>query len=118
MKIRSPQTMGVAVPLPGSFTFQRTFEVSLQVTGGSALGAVPVSSGPRHPGQLCAIAARNALAAAGVVAFLAADGLELDRDVEEAREAPEAPAPWTPTRSPSSARAPKAHLRATQDVVN
>jgi hypothetical protein len=33
-------------------TFQRTFSVSLQVTGGSARGPTPVASGPRHWGQL------------------------------------------------------------------
>src|SRR5438093_9185324 len=50
-KIRSAQTIGVASPEPGSLTFHFTSSVSLQVTGGSANGAAPVASGPRHCGQ-------------------------------------------------------------------
>jgi hypothetical protein len=49
--MRSPQTTGVELPLPGIATFQRTFLVSLHSTGGAAVGATPVMSGPRHCGQ-------------------------------------------------------------------
>ena len=45
---RSPHTIGVPEPRPGTSTFQRTFFVSLHTSGGSALGATPVASGPRH----------------------------------------------------------------------
>src|SRR5688572_23868895 len=51
MKILSPQTMGVAVPRPGSFTFHLMFSSSLQVVAGEASGDAPVSKGPRHFGQ-------------------------------------------------------------------
>jgi len=47
----SPQTIGEPEPRPGIGTFQRTLLVSLQVAGGSASGATPVASGPRHCGQ-------------------------------------------------------------------
>src|SRR3989442_2118412 len=47
----SPQTIGVECPLPGSAAFQRMFLVSLHSTGGLALGATQVPSGPRHCGQ-------------------------------------------------------------------
>ncbi len=55
MNIRSSQTMGVAEPLPGIFTFHLTFLVSLQTVGGLAEGATPVAKGPRHCGQFCSI---------------------------------------------------------------
>jgi hypothetical protein len=51
MKMRSPHTIGVAEPRPGSFTFHFTLLVSLHVVGGFADGATPVASGPRHCGQ-------------------------------------------------------------------
>ena len=50
-KSRSPQMTGVAEPSPGSAIFQRTFDDSLHVTGGSPAGATPLCSGPRHSGQ-------------------------------------------------------------------
>src|SRR5205823_1724300 len=50
-KSRSAQTIGVESPEPGSLTFHFTCSVSLQLTGGSANGAAPVASGPRHCGQ-------------------------------------------------------------------
>jgi hypothetical protein len=43
--------IGVEVPRPGSLTFQRMFFPSLHVVGGSANGAAPLPSGPRHCGQ-------------------------------------------------------------------
>ena len=43
-----PQTTGDEWPRPGSLVFQRMFFVSLHSTGGSAFGAAPVASGPRH----------------------------------------------------------------------
>src|SRR5260370_32877724 len=43
--------IGVALPVPGILTFHLTLLVSLQVVGGSAEGATPVWSGPRHCGQ-------------------------------------------------------------------
>jgi len=49
--MRSPQTTGVAEPLPGISTFHFTFFVSLHSTGGEACGATPVMWGPRHWGQ-------------------------------------------------------------------
>ena len=60
----SPQTIGVADPLPGIAIFQRTLSVSLHVTGGSACGASPVASGPRHCGQAPSAAVSPALEAA------------------------------------------------------
>src|SRR5580658_5521373 len=51
MKMRLSQTMGVESPSPGMGVFHLTLLVSLQVTGGSASGATPVASGPRHCGQ-------------------------------------------------------------------
>src|SRR5947207_13209659 len=51
IKTRSPQTMGVESPAPGILTFHFMWSVSLQVKGGSASGASPVASGPRHWGQ-------------------------------------------------------------------
>src|SRR5579872_6113952 len=57
MKIRSSQMIGVAVPLPGTFTFHFTWLVSLQVVGGLASGRAPVAKGPRHCGQFCAASA-------------------------------------------------------------
>src|SRR5438552_2903592 len=50
-KMRSPQTIGVASPEPGTLTFHFTWSDSLQLTGGSAIGPTPVASGPRHCGQ-------------------------------------------------------------------
>ena len=44
MKILSPQTIGLAVPRPGSFTFHLMFSFSLQVIGGEASGEAPVFS--------------------------------------------------------------------------
>src|SRR5262245_49005778 len=49
--MRSPQTMGEADPRPGISTFQRTFFVSLQSSGGLADFEMPLASGPRHWGQ-------------------------------------------------------------------
>src|SRR5687768_15297326 len=63
-KIESPQMIGVDVPRPGSLTFQRTFLPSPQVSGGSAVGAAPLASGPRHCGQFESVA--------GVVVVVAA----------------------------------------------
>src|SRR6185295_11766045 len=48
---RSSNTMGEECPLPGSAIFQRIFFFSLHSTGGSACGATPFASGPRHCGQ-------------------------------------------------------------------
>src|SRR5580700_1711333 len=61
MKTYLSQMMGVAEPLPGSFTFHLTLLVSLQLTGGLAAGATPLAKGPRHCGQFSsapALAAR------------------------------------------------------------
>src|SRR5687767_6432370 len=63
MKTRSFQTIGVPVPLPGRFTFQRTFSVSLHVVGGLATGATPVPCGPRHCGQAACVEDGAVLAA-------------------------------------------------------
>jgi hypothetical protein len=52
MKMESPQMIGVDVPRPGILTFHRTFFPSAQVVGGSAVGATPLASGPRHCAQL------------------------------------------------------------------
>ena len=58
----SPQTIGVAEPLPGIAIFHLTLRVSLHSTGGSAAGASPVASGPRHCGHaLSSAAASSAL---------------------------------------------------------
>ena len=51
MKIRSPHTIGVDDPDPGSFTFHFTFFDSLHSTGGCASGEAPVDAGPRHAGH-------------------------------------------------------------------
>src|SRR6202034_4400166 len=51
IKTRLSQTMGVELPSPGIGVFHLTLLVSLQVSGGSACGATPVASGPRHCGQ-------------------------------------------------------------------
>src|SRR5262245_27463938 len=51
----SPQTMGVALPLPGSSAFHLIFFLSSQVSGGLARGAVPFASGPR---QWCQLSSR------------------------------------------------------------
>src|SRR5262245_60475478 len=50
-KTRSLHRTGEECPLPGMGLFQRTFSLSLQRTGGSAWGATPVASGPRHWAQ-------------------------------------------------------------------
>src|SRR2546425_12076846 len=47
------QITGVAEPLPGILSFHFTFLVSFHSVGGSACGATPVPSGPRHCGQFC-----------------------------------------------------------------
>ena len=47
-KTWSFQTMGVALPRPVSGAFHLMFDVSSQVIGGFALGAVPSAAGPRH----------------------------------------------------------------------
>src|SRR4029079_14684464 len=52
MKMRSPQTIGDALPRPGMATFHLTFFVVDHSVGGFPLGATPVASGPRHWGQL------------------------------------------------------------------
>ena len=57
----SPQMIGVADPLPGIAIFQRTLSVSLHFSGGSASGAAPVASGPRHCGQVPSAAVSPAL---------------------------------------------------------
>ena len=51
MKMRLPEIIGVEVPNPGVLIFHFTFLVSLHCDGGSASGATPVASGPRHCGQ-------------------------------------------------------------------
>src|ERR1041385_3692415 len=51
-KTRSPHTTGVEDAEPGTATFHFTFLVSLHSSGGSASGATPLASGPRHCGQL------------------------------------------------------------------
>src|ERR1043166_3185823 len=48
---RSPHTTGVESPEPGTLTFHFTWFVSSHLSGGSASGATPVASGPRHCGQ-------------------------------------------------------------------
>ena len=47
-KTWSPQTIGVALPWPGSSAFHLMLVFASQVIGGSAFGAVPLASGPRH----------------------------------------------------------------------
>jgi hypothetical protein len=51
--------IGVEVPYPGMRYFHFTFCVSLHVRGGVASAAVPVAAGPRHCGQLPAVAPRS-----------------------------------------------------------
>jgi hypothetical protein len=67
MKMRSPQMIGVDAPLPGSFTFHLMFLSSAHSVGGSASGAAPVPSGPRHCGQFWA-ACTSAACAVGAAA--------------------------------------------------
>lgn len=55
MKMRSPQTIGEALPRPGIATFHLTFFVVDHSVGGFPLGATPVASGPRHWGQLSSL---------------------------------------------------------------
>src|SRR2546421_148566 len=52
--------IGVDAPSPGICTFQRTLLVSLHFSGGSACGATPFSSGPRHCGQFSSDCATTA----------------------------------------------------------
>src|SRR5687767_6801235 len=55
--------MGVELPLPGSFTFQRMFFDSLHCVGGSAsAAAAPVFVGPRHWGQFASARAATTYA--------------------------------------------------------
>jgi hypothetical protein len=75
MKIESPQTIGVDVPRPGSLTFQRTLRSSPHVVGGSADGAAPLASGPRHCGQFDSLGVVVSAAAAAVAAAPMAGGL-------------------------------------------
>src|SRR5690242_952427 len=49
-KMRSPQTTGDELPLPGTVTFQAICSVSLQCKGASP-AAIPSSLGPRQWGQ-------------------------------------------------------------------
>jgi hypothetical protein len=51
MKMWSPHTIGVDIPLPGSFTFHLIPSVSLHLAGGCAVAETPVFKGPRHCGQ-------------------------------------------------------------------
>jgi hypothetical protein len=48
--------MGVELPANGSFTFQRTFSVALQVSGRFFSSETPEPLGPRQPGQFAALA--------------------------------------------------------------
>src|SRR6185503_15949425 len=65
---RLPQTTGVEEAEPAIGNFHFTFLFSLHSSGGSASGATPLASGPRHCGQLrrasgegsAALAARKA----------------------------------------------------------
>src|SRR5262245_39650969 len=50
--MRSPQTIGDALPRPGIATFHFTFFVVDHSVGGFPFGATPVASGPRHWCQL------------------------------------------------------------------
>src|SRR5262245_52858623 len=49
--MRSPHTIGEALPRPGISTFQVTFFVSLHSSGGLAVDETPVACGPRHCAQ-------------------------------------------------------------------
>src|SRR5262249_25808138 len=49
--MRSPHTIGDALPRPGISTFHLTFFVSLQWSGGLAVDETPVAWGPRHCAQ-------------------------------------------------------------------
>src|SRR5262245_5563832 len=53
-KRRSPQTIGVAPPMPGNFSDQRTFLFSSQVVGRPISLEMPLRSGPRQEGQFSA----------------------------------------------------------------
>src|SRR6188474_424195 len=53
-KMRSPQMIGVELPLPGSVSFQARFLVSLNAAGRFFSLEMPLLSGPRHWGQLSA----------------------------------------------------------------
>jgi hypothetical protein len=63
---RSPHTTGVEEAAPGIATFHLTFLLSLHSSGGSASGATPVASGPRHCGQLRRASSLGAAAARSV----------------------------------------------------
>src|SRR5262245_39003311 len=56
-KTRSPQTIGVALPRPGSAAFHFMLVLSSHSSGGSPFGAVPLASGPRQWGQLSSFSA-------------------------------------------------------------
>src|SRR5262245_20597423 len=51
MKILSSQTIGVAKPSPGTFTFHLPFFPWARSVGGELEGAKPLPVGPRHCGQ-------------------------------------------------------------------
>jgi len=63
-KTRSRHSAGVELPRSGSGTRQHTFSFVLQWSGRFFSVAMPLPSGPRHPGQFAAVArAANAIQA-------------------------------------------------------
>src|SRR5262245_39660416 len=67
-KTLSLQTAGVELPRSGSGVFQRTFSVRLQLVGRSFSVQVPCPSAPRQPGQLAALAEKQAAKATDIAA--------------------------------------------------
>ena len=61
MKTLSPQTTGVAEPVPGTLIFHLMFFSSLHSVGGWPVGETPLHSGPRHCGQFWAVSAAKIL---------------------------------------------------------
>src|SRR5438105_12375658 len=55
-KTESPQTIGVALLLPGNSTLHLMLRFASQVIGGSECGAVPFARGPRQWCQLSSMA--------------------------------------------------------------
>src|SRR5262245_17013171 len=55
-KMRSPQMIGVEFPADGKATFQRTFSVTVHLTGKSFSPDTPAPAGPRQLGQFSALA--------------------------------------------------------------
>ena len=65
-KMRSSQTIGVALPAPGIGAFQRMLVSASHVIGGSASGAMPLACGPRQWCQLWSRDASGSPAVGGV----------------------------------------------------